>query len=164
MTRYSTLFTALLAVCAVVFVAPQTAGAGCPGCEEYTLDIPDDGGGGGGDPAAAPAPTAPAPTAVPTAPTATVPTETVPVAPTGVVSEEKPKPKPVDTDPDPVPGGAAVKPVSLEGLPSIAATEAAQATDAGTDGGILPLAIALGAVGLVGLALGLRNHGRSPDG
>ena len=163
MTRYSTLFTALLAVCAVVFAAPQAAGAGCPGCEEYTLDIPDDGGGGGGAPAA-PAPTAPAPTGVPTAPT-TVPTETVPVAPTVVVPEEnKPKPKPVDTDPDPVPGGAAVKPVALEGLPSIAATEAAQATDAGTDGGILPLAIALGAVGLVGLALGLRNHGRSPDG
>jgi hypothetical protein len=76
-----------LALAGLAAVPLGSASAQCPGCDEYTLDIPNPGGdnsanssqdpsGGGEDPAAAvPAPAAPAP--VPVAPTEpTAPTET----------------------------------------------------------------------------------------
>ncbi len=158
MIRYSKsvgVLAALLAV-ALALVATPTASAGCPGCDEYILDPPDD---GGDDPAPAPAPvpTAPAPVApvVPTTPTATVP-----VAPE-VVEEPKPK-KPVDTDPDPVPAGAAVKPVELASVPAIAASQARRGGGApGSDGGLLPLALGMAAVAIVAALFGIR--GRRPD-
>jgi hypothetical protein len=153
----------LLAAFAVVFAAAPAASAGCPGCEEYNLDLPND-NGGGSNPSAPAAPAAPAPAAVPTAPTTTTPATTVPVAPTAPAEAAAPekKPKPVDTDPDPIPGGS-VKPVSVQGIPAVAATQVASAQDPGTGGGVLPLVIALAAIGVIGLALGLRRN-RAAEG
>jgi hypothetical protein len=84
-----------------------------------------------------------------------VPTAPVPVA-------EEPEPKPVDTDPDPVPG-TAVKPPSLKNVPAVAASQAGAEAAGGSDGSILPLALALVAVAVVGLAFGLRR-GRPASG
>ncbi|MGI8461491.1 MAG: hypothetical protein ACR2OC_07630 [Solirubrobacterales bacterium] len=148
MTRYSTLSTALLAVLATVVVAPLPASAACPGCEEYVLDIEDD-PPPANTPAPAPVPVAPAAPV----PTTATPTEAIPVAP--VVEAEKPQ-KPVDPDPDPVPGQG-VKPPSLDNVPAIAAAQAG-ATDAGTEGGVLPLAIAMGMIALVAAVLGFRSR------
>jgi len=163
MKRYFNVVAILCAAVAAAFLLPAAASAGCPGCEEYTLDIPEnDGGGGDPAPAPAPAPTAPAPV-TPTTPATTVPEATVPVAPAVAEPEKKKPPKPVDTDPEPVPSDAAVKPVDLAGIPAIAAAQSRPLAPAEDDaGGILPLALAMGAVALVAGFVGVRR--REPDG
>jgi hypothetical protein len=79
------------------------------------------------------------------------------------VEEEKPR-KPVDTDPDPVPDSAAVKPVDLGSVPALAASQA-KPLAGGEEGagGVLPLAIAMGAVALVAAAIGGRRRGADPE-
>lgn len=164
MQRYFNVVAIFCATVAAALILPAAASAGCPGCEEYTLDIPENDGGGGGDstPAPAPAPAAPAVPA-PTTPTTTVPEATTPVAPV-VVEPEKKKPKPVDTDPDPVPDDAAVKPVDLTGVPAIAASQSRPLAPTEDDaGGLLPLALAMGAVALVAALVGVRRRGPGGD-
>jgi hypothetical protein len=162
MQRYFNVVAILLAALAGALALPAVASAGCPGCEEYTLDIPEDDSGSDPAPAPAPAPTAPTAPVAPAAPTTTVPEATTPVAPVVVsVEEEKPR-KPVDTDPDPVPGSAAVKPVDLGSVPALAASQAKP--PAGEEGGgVLPLAIAMGAVALIAAAIGGRRRGADPE-
>jgi hypothetical protein len=158
MSRYSKLLIALAALLASAVVAPLPAGAGCPGCEEYTLDIPEE-----EDPATpAPAPTAPPVTG--TAPVAPatgepVPETAVPAAPVttpeAAVDTSKPK-KPKDTDPDPLPSQGPAPP-DLTGIPALAASQTTEG--AGTDAaGVLPLALALVAVAVVGAVLGARSR------
>jgi hypothetical protein len=166
MQRYSNLLAILLAALAVALALPAAASAGCPGCEEYTLDIPEDGGGGGGEPAPAPAPAAPVAPTAPTTPTTTVPeattapATTVPVAP---LEEDKPKPKPEDTDPDPVPDSAAVKPIAAD-LPAVAASQTRELAGSESDtGGLLPLAFAMVAVAVVAGVIGFRRRGAEPE-
>jgi len=154
MGRYWQLIGTLAALCALALMMPLPASAGCPGCEEYNLDLPDD----GGDPAPAPAPVPAAP--VPAAPTTEVPAPVAPVAP---VEVEKPA-KPADTDADPVPNGKAVKPPDLASVPAVAASQASKTGSSdGAGAGVLPLAIAMAVVALVGGFLGARRQ-RSADG
>lgn len=163
MQRYFNVVAILLAALGGAVLLPAVAAAGCPGCEEYTLDIPEN--DSGSDPAPAPAPAVPAAPAAPATPTTTVPEATTPTAPAVVAPVEPDKPaKPVDTDPDPVPSSAAVKPVDLAGVPALAASQA-RPLPSGEDGsgGVLPLAIAMGAVALVAAAFGARRRGAGTD-
>jgi hypothetical protein len=166
MQRYSNFVAILFAALAVAVALPAAATAGCPGCEEYTLDIPEDDGGGGGDTAPAPAPTAPAAPAAPVAPTTTVPEATTTpgtTVPTAPIAEDKPKPKPEDIDPDPVPDSAAVKPIAAD-LPAVAASQTRQlAGSEGGTGGLLPLALAMVAVAVFAGLVGFRRRAADPE-
>ena len=162
MERYSKVLSILAAALAACLLVPGAAAAGCPGCEEYTLDIPQNDGSDTADPAPAtgvPAPVAPA-AAPPSTETAPVPTETaVPTTSESAAPDRAPVRKPRDTDPDPVPVEAA-EPPRARAIPAITATRASEAGDpaGGATGGVLPLAIALAAVAAVGAALGLRRR------
>jgi hypothetical protein len=133
---------------------PAGALAGCPGCEEYTLDIPEE------EPEEAPVPapsTAPTP-AAPASP-ATTPATTessVPEAEVTVTEDEFEPPEPVDPDDDPVPERA-VKPAPLSNVPAVAASQAND-LESSSPGGIWPLAIAMVAVAIVGAGLGLSGR------
>jgi len=106
-----------LALALFAALSPTPAQAGCPICDQYTLDIPDadDAGGGefssgGSDPSTDPAPT-PSTPAPSTAPTTTVPetTSTTTVVPeTDSTSAKKP-----DSEPAPEP----FVPVRVDGPP-----------------------------------------------
>jgi hypothetical protein len=150
MTRYlNALFVIAVAIVALAAL-PAAAGAGCPGCEEYTLDIPEE------QPEAAPAPVpgaAPAPV-TPTAPATTTPTETIaPESEVAVAEEEVKPPRPVDPDDDPVPDEA-VRPDPLPSAPAVAATQASD-LESSSPGGVWPLAIAMVVVAFAGAALAL---------
>jgi hypothetical protein len=156
MTRYLKVLSILAVAIAALAALPTSAGAGCPGCEEYTLDIPED------DPAPAPAPapatgTAPAAPVAPAAPaepaTPTAPGTEVPTTEAPIASEEStPRPEePQDTDDDPVPGGVA-EPPRVASVPAVSASQAGD-LESSNPGGVLPLAIALVAVAIAGAAL-----------
>ncbi len=159
--KASTILTVTVAAAAALASLPATAAAGCPGCEEYTLDIPED------EPAPAPAP-APAPEAAPAPVGPAVPaapvTPTTPEADaTAVATETAPgaepdaeRDKPKDPDEDPVPGGA-VKPAALANVPAVAASRASD-LESSSPGGVLPLAIAMVAVAIAGAALSLARR------
>ena len=127
-------------------VSPATAQ--CPGCDEYTFDLPDS---EGDEPVPEPtAPTAPVAPAAPVEPTYVPPAE-VPVAPT------EPEPPP-----DPEKPRAMVDARSEQGLAPIALTPIDTASAVSPEGSsVLPLALVVGAATVLAVGIGLRRQARA---
>lgn len=153
---------ATLALALFAALSPTTAQAGCPICDQYTLDIPDptNGGGtyGGNEPE--PEPTTPAPAPAPattTVPATTVPETVVPTtapdAPVKDTKKAKPKPPPfvpVRVDGPPETGTALTStPLSYEGEDSAPAAALAGLGSPGTIA-LLAALVAAGAAIAVG--------------
>lgn len=154
MTRYSKALTILAVATAALAALPATAGAGCPGCEEYTLDIPKDDPEPAPEPTPAPGAAAPTAPATPVAPaTPSAPATGGPGTDTAVPGDVTERAKPQDPDDDPVPSEVA-DPARLSTAAAVAATRASE-PESSNPGGILPLAIALAAVAVVGAGLGI---------
>ena len=106
-------------------LAPAAAQAGCPICDQYTLDIPDPTNGGSSDGGSFDSGTEPAPTPDPapepttsvpatTAPSTTAPATTAPVATTDTSADQDKAKKKAEPAPEPF------VPVRVDGAPDSA--------------------------------------------